>query len=110
MIEKDAKIDAMLETQFAAGRLYAAISSRPGQVGRCDGYILEGRELEVCDVRPESARCSLVTVLPAETENWQTKAQLDILCLLYIMPVKLYARMSINCHTRLAPMYLVLGI
>ena len=24
----------------------ACISSRPGQSGRCDGYILEGRELE----------------------------------------------------------------
>ncbi len=35
-----------LEEQLAAGRLYAAISSRPGQCGRCDGYILEGKELE----------------------------------------------------------------
>lgn len=43
----DAKIDPLLEGQFAAGRLYAAISSRPGQSGRADGYILEGRELEV---------------------------------------------------------------
>ncbi|KAH9978570.1 ribosomal protein S8e/ribosomal biogenesis NSA2 [Lactifluus volemus] len=43
---KDAKIDNLLETQFGAGRLYAAISSRPGQVGRADGYILEGKELE----------------------------------------------------------------
>lgn len=42
----DAKIDPLLEHQFAAGRLYAAISSRPGQSGRCDGYILEGQELE----------------------------------------------------------------
>ncbi|KAH9820705.1 ribosomal protein S8e/ribosomal biogenesis NSA2 [Melampsora americana] len=41
-----AKIDHMLETQFQAGRLYASISSRPGQSGRCDGYILEGKELE----------------------------------------------------------------
>ncbi|CAH7685931.1 40S ribosomal protein S8 [Phakopsora pachyrhizi] len=40
------KIDHMLETQFLAGRLYACISSRPGQSGRCDGYILEGKELE----------------------------------------------------------------
>ena len=47
MIEPDAKIDPMLESQFAAGRLYAAISSRPGQSGRGDGYILEGKELEV---------------------------------------------------------------
>ncbi|KAJ4456180.1 putative 40S ribosomal protein S8 [Paratrimastix pyriformis] len=32
--------------QFASGRLLARISSRPGQCGRCDGYILEGAELE----------------------------------------------------------------
>ncbi|CUA75417.1 40S ribosomal protein S8 [Ictalurus punctatus] [Rhizoctonia solani] len=44
--KKTAKIDPLLESQFAAGRLYAAISSRPGQSGRADGYILEGRELE----------------------------------------------------------------
>lgn len=43
----DAKIDTLLETQFGAGRLYAVIGSRPGQVGRADGYILEGKELEV---------------------------------------------------------------
>ena len=43
----EAKIDTLLESQFAAGRLYAAISSRPGQSGRADGYILEGKELEV---------------------------------------------------------------
>lgn len=45
--KKDAKIDPLLEGQFSAGRLYAAISSRPGQSGRSDGYILEGKELEV---------------------------------------------------------------
>jgi len=44
--KKDAKIDPLLDSQFAAGRLYAAISSRPGQSGRADGYILEGKELE----------------------------------------------------------------
>lgn len=44
--KKDAKIDPLLEAQFGAGRLYAAISSRPGQSGRADGYILEGKELE----------------------------------------------------------------
>ncbi|OJT04977.1 40S ribosomal protein S8-B [Trametes pubescens] len=44
--KKDAKVDPLLESQFAAGRLYASISSRPGQSGRADGYILEGRELE----------------------------------------------------------------
>jgi len=27
------------------GRLYAKVTTRPGQVGKCDGYILEGDEL-----------------------------------------------------------------
>ena len=40
------KVDPRIEEQFTSGRLYACISSRPGQSGRCDGYILEGRELE----------------------------------------------------------------
>ncbi|KAI9365762.1 40S ribosomal protein S8 [Pilaira anomala] len=39
-------IDPLLNDQFNAGRLYAVIASRPGQSGRCDGYILEGKELE----------------------------------------------------------------
>lgn len=41
-----AKLDSALEEQFSTGRLYACISSRPGQSGRCDGYVLEGKELE----------------------------------------------------------------
>ena len=40
-----AAIEPAVESQFTAGRLYAASSSRPGQAGRCDGYILEGEEL-----------------------------------------------------------------
>ncbi|ORX82189.1 ribosomal protein S8e [Anaeromyces robustus] len=40
------KIDSNVKDQFAAGRLYACISSRPGQSGRADGYILEGKELD----------------------------------------------------------------
>jgi small subunit ribosomal protein S8e len=40
------KLDQALDDQFAIGRLYACISSRPGQCGRADGYILEGKELE----------------------------------------------------------------
>jgi len=39
------ELHSALEEQFAAGRLYACVSSRPGQCGRCDGYILEGEEL-----------------------------------------------------------------
>jgi small subunit ribosomal protein S8e len=40
------KVDPHLEEQFLTGRLYACVASRPGQCGRCDGYILEGKELE----------------------------------------------------------------
>nr|CAB3486737.1 unnamed protein product [Digitaria exilis] len=39
-------LDAHIEEQFGSGRLLACISSRPGQCGRADGYILEGKELE----------------------------------------------------------------
>jgi len=39
-------LEKALEDQFTTGRLYACISSRPGQSGRCDGYVLEGKELE----------------------------------------------------------------
>merc|ERR1712226_1272373 len=39
------KLDSALEDQFQGGRLLAAIASRPGQCGRCDGYVLEGEEL-----------------------------------------------------------------
>ena len=28
------------------GKLYACITSRPGQAGKADGYLLEGKELE----------------------------------------------------------------
>ncbi|XP_057828929.1 small ribosomal subunit protein eS8 [Cryptomeria japonica] len=40
------KLDSHMEEQFAGGKLMACISSRPGQCGRADGYILEGKELE----------------------------------------------------------------
>ncbi|XP_009378162.2 40S ribosomal protein S8 [Pyrus x bretschneideri] len=39
-------LDSHIEEQFGGGRLLACISSRPGQCGRCDGYVLEGKELE----------------------------------------------------------------
>lgn len=59
--KKDAKIDPLLESQFGAGRLYAAISSRPGQSGRSDGYILEGKELEVRARALQPTRSSRLT-------------------------------------------------
>jgi small subunit ribosomal protein S8e len=42
---KQGKVESAIEKQFEAGRLFAIVSSRPGQSGRCDGYILEGEEL-----------------------------------------------------------------
>jgi small subunit ribosomal protein S8e len=39
-------LDSHVSEQFNAGRLLACIVSRPGQSGRADGYILEGKELE----------------------------------------------------------------
>lgn len=44
--QKTRTLDPALDEAFASGRLYACIASRPGQSGRCDGYILEGKELE----------------------------------------------------------------
>ncbi|CCI48864.1 unnamed protein product [Albugo candida] len=38
--------DPKLDDQFMSGRILACVSSRPGQSGRADGYILEGKELE----------------------------------------------------------------
>jgi small subunit ribosomal protein S8e len=43
---KDHQIDPQVEEQFTTGRLLACIQSRPGHVGKADGYILEGKELE----------------------------------------------------------------
>jgi small subunit ribosomal protein S8e len=45
-LAESAAIADNLVTQFDQGRLLAAISSRPGQCGRADGYILEGEELD----------------------------------------------------------------
>ena len=44
--QADRQLEQKVADQFSSGRLYACISSRPGQSGRVDGYILEGKELE----------------------------------------------------------------
>eukprot|EP01064_Diplonema_japonicum_P008559 TRINITY_DN1601_c0_g2_i1.p1 TRINITY_DN1601_c0_g2~~TRINITY_DN1601_c0_g2_i1.p1 ORF type:complete len:204 (+),score=70.91 TRINITY_DN1601_c0_g2_i1:50-661(+) len=41
----DSKIEKALEDQVKGGKVLARIASRPGQVGRADGYLLEGAEL-----------------------------------------------------------------
>lgn len=43
---KDRVVESNLADQFNSGRLLACVTSRPGQSGRLDGYILEGRELD----------------------------------------------------------------
>jgi len=43
--QKTRSLESAIDHQFGSGRLYAKITSRPGQSGRCDGYILEGPEL-----------------------------------------------------------------
>jgi len=42
---KSRLLEQALKEQFNTGRVLARISSRPGQSGRADGYILEGDEL-----------------------------------------------------------------
>jgi small subunit ribosomal protein S8e len=44
--KKTRVIDPKVADQFVQQRLLACIGSRPGQSGRADGYILEGKELE----------------------------------------------------------------
>ncbi|KAI4835915.1 40S ribosomal protein S8e [Plasmodium brasilianum] len=44
-IGKSKQIDPALLEQFKQGRVLACISSRPGQCGKADGYIIEGDEL-----------------------------------------------------------------
>lgn len=39
-------MDPHLEEQFSTGRILARLSSRPGQSGRADGVIIEGKELD----------------------------------------------------------------
>ncbi|TKC42712.1 hypothetical protein EI555_009873, partial [Monodon monoceros] len=44
--KKNAQISSLLEEHFQQGKFLACIASRPGQCGRADGYVLEGKELE----------------------------------------------------------------
>merc|ERR1712036_103038 len=44
--QKNAKVAPNLISQSLQGKLLAKNTSRPGQCGRADGYILEGDELD----------------------------------------------------------------
>jgi len=43
---KTRTLESSLESQMGEGRFYVHISSRPGQVGRVNGTVLEGKELD----------------------------------------------------------------
>ena len=45
-LQKSVQVDPKVVEQFQTGKVLACVSSRPGQSGRVDGYILEGAELE----------------------------------------------------------------
>lgn len=45
-LANEAPVATNLIQQFDQGRVLACITSRPGQCGRADGYILEGEELD----------------------------------------------------------------
>ena len=45
MAARNKSVDPEIAAQASTGRFFARVSSRPGQSGRCDGYILEGKEL-----------------------------------------------------------------
>jgi ribosomal protein S8E len=60
------KLDLHLAEQFTTGRLLACIASRPGQSGRCDGYILEGEERHVGIWRPHG----MVVVVAVSWCSW----------------------------------------
>eukprot|EP00727_Mastigamoeba_balamuthi_P013178 m51a1_g8483 putative 40S ribosomal protein S8e (229) ;mRNA; r:526215-527073 len=50
------QLESALAEQFASGKVLAKITSRPGQVGRVDGYVLEGEELEFYSRRIEKKK------------------------------------------------------
>jgi len=39
-------LSSAIDDQMSGGRLLACVASRPGQTGRVDGYLLEGKELD----------------------------------------------------------------
>ena len=43
---KATSVDPVLEHLMTSGRLLVRLTSRPGQCGRADGYVLEGEELQ----------------------------------------------------------------
>lgn len=53
---KERVIDPLVAEQFNNQKLLVRITSRPGQSGRADGYVLEGKELEFYVKKIESKK------------------------------------------------------
>ena len=45
-IDEISRVDPLFYDRMINGNVYAKVTSRPGQVGQVDGYILEGEELK----------------------------------------------------------------
>ena len=43
--ENNSAMQNIIENSFEKGHMYAKVTSRPGQTGKCDGIILEGNDL-----------------------------------------------------------------
>merc|ERR1712108_87254 len=56
--QKDAKVEQGLTDEFMGGRVLASISSRPGQCGRADGYILRAKSSSSTFVRSRPRRAN----------------------------------------------------
>lgn len=54
--QKRRTLEPVLDNQFVSGRILAKITSRPGQSGRCDGVILEGKELQFYQKQMQTAQ------------------------------------------------------
>ena len=49
-----AALQNIVENSFEKGHMYAKVTSRPGQTGKCDGIILEGNYLVLLMKKLES--------------------------------------------------------
>merc|ERR1740121_2090589 len=75
--EAKQKLDPAVEEQFQSGRLLAAIASRPGQCGRCDGYVLEGEELTFYKRKLEKKKKARAKRMPCPMRKGRAFARHD---------------------------------
>ncbi|KAK4778636.1 hypothetical protein SAY86_006164 [Trapa natans] len=100
--QKDRKLDPHIEEQFGSGRLLACISSRPGQCGRSDGYILEGRELEFYMKKLQKKKGKAAEKFSSKLLSWNKKGEWEWIKAWSCMVLK-SIQVTIQQETRLAP-------